>query len=469
MYERTRHDVAWLVTLWTAALVALSFSLSHSHAAASGIPGARFGYEQGSVVLANPTALAYNPGALAFSGTQLFLDVSLAVRQFSWTHPRGLGDAPEPAGFEGANYGTAKALTVGAGPQMAASFQLGKLVLGAGYYVPYGGGTLSFDRNERFANTMYPGAADGVSRWHGYDGASTVLFGVLGAAIRIGPLGIGAVGNIIYSSYSISRAQNSPIDGNDLTQEQRVYLDADTINGSFGLGVLYEAMAEQLWLAFSYQAQPGLGSMAFEGRYTLDPTIGVDGPTRVQDVTLHQALPDVFRLGARWRPSPELELRFTAEHTRWSLSQTQCLGLRDKPCLVKRDGGAAANSGVIRVLRRHWNDALAVRAGVSYWVLPELELFAGLGYENAAVPDSTLEPLVADSDVVSGALGARFRIGQTWFIAASYNHLEYLTRDNIGRSELAAPNIQTTSRSVDGGGIYKQRWGVINANLAKTF
>jgi long-chain fatty acid transport protein len=453
----------------TRSTVFIACTLFCATASASGIPGASFGYEQGNVVAPNPTGIAYNPGALGFSGTQLFLDVSLAIRDFTWTHARGQGDAAEPPGFEGANYGSAHARTIGAGPQFAATLQLGKLVIGGGWYVPYGGGTLRFDKNERFSSSMYPGAADSVARWHGFDASTSVIFATLGAALRFGPISFGAVGNLIVSSYGVTRAQNSPISGNDLTQEQRVYLEAKSINGSFGLGVMYEALPSRMWIGASYQAQPGLGEMSLNGKYTLDPMIGMDGPTRTQSVTLYQALPDIFRLGVRFKVTPEVELRLTGNYTRWSLSQTQCLGVRSMPCTVKRDGGTAPGSGVIKAMRRNWHDTMKVHAGVSYWVIEPLELFFGLSYENSAVPDSTLDPLVADADRVTAALGGRVRLADTWFVALSYNHQFIATRDNTRLSQLAASNIQTTSQSVDGGGVYEQWWATLNLNVAKIF
>lgn len=59
-------------------------------------------------------------------------------------------------------YGTAHSFLVAGGPQFAASLQIGEhLVIGVGVHIPFGGGALRFDRTERFANSMYPGAADG--------------------------------------------------------------------------------------------------------------------------------------------------------------------------------------------------------------------------------------------------------------------------------------------------------------------
>jgi long-chain fatty acid transport protein len=63
----------------TAAILVVS--LAPSTAAAAGFAAARFGGEHGNVTEHNPTAVYYNPGALALSeGVRLYVDGTLALR-----------------------------------------------------------------------------------------------------------------------------------------------------------------------------------------------------------------------------------------------------------------------------------------------------------------------------------------------------------------------------------------------------
>ena len=146
--------------------------------------------------------------------------------------------------------------------------------------------------------------------------------------------------------------------------------------------------------------------------------------------------------------------------------QTQCVALEGYACLVDSTG-ADAGDGVLLNLRRKWRDTFGVRAGASHWLNEPLELFAGVGFETAAVPDSTLDPELADAPMISGALGARFELAGAWFLGASYTHLQFLNRDNSGESEL--PNATLPTRRPDGGGRYTQWVGLLNANVEKTF
>lgn len=452
-----------------AASLAVLLQLVSSEAAASGVGRSSFGGELGSVVAANPTAIYYNPGALGFSGTQLMVDGVIALRSSTWTHLMGQGDVPEPPGFEGANYGTAHSFLVAGGPQFGASFQLGEhLVIGGGVHVPWGGSSIRSDRAERFANSMYPGAADGVARWFGYEAGMRFLYATAGAAVRFGSLSVGATFNLAWSSLSRKGAFTSA-GPPDITREQRVYFEGSELLGSFAVGALWELMPETLWLGASYQAQPGLGEISMDGTYTVDTTVNVMDVTRTDQVTMFMAMPDIIRAGLRFRVSPSLELRLTGSFTRWSVNNTLCIGLRNMPCTVTADGGPAPGSGVIKVVRRNWHDTVAVQAGVSYWITPGFEMFAGAGYEPTAVPDATLDPLTADADNIMLALGGRVRLFETWFIALSYNHTAFMPRNNTGESDLANPAIRITSRGVDGGGKYETWLATINLNVAKTF
>jgi long-chain fatty acid transport protein len=350
---------------------------------------------------------------------------------------------------------------------LGVTLPLGSFVVGAAAYAPFGG-EVRFDRSERFASSMYPGAADGVARWHVISAQTRSIYATLGAAYRWGPLSFGLSGNLIFSSLELLRAQSLRGD-NDLTREGRSHLDVSGVNGSFGAGLMVEALPERLWLSASYQAQPGLGVMNLNGSVQLDSTVPKSEDSLVQDVTLHQVLPDIWRIGARFRPTPNSELRVAADWTRWSALRTQCIALRNTGCQVTANGDAAPGSGTVQNIRRYWSDTLGARLGGSYWLSPATELFAGLGYETAASPDTTLDPLLADANNVALAAGARLELVHTWFVAASYTHLQFLPRDNTGKSALADAEVAGTTRRPDGGGRYSQWVGILNANLLKTF
>jgi long-chain fatty acid transport protein len=303
-----------------------------------------------------------------------------------------------------------------------------------------------------------------VQRWHTIRGALSYIYGTLGGAYRIGPVSVGLAANLVSARVETLRAYSPTADTLPHTdQEARADLEFSEIVGSFGAGVLVEVIAARLWLAASYQAQPGLGVMELPGTLV----VTYQGVARKDDVVLHQALPDVVRLGGRFRASSDIEFRMFGDLTRWSLLQTQCVALAGHPCVVAPSGADAGDGGVFWNIRRNWRDTVSLRAGGSHWIHPELELFAGLGFETAATPDETLEPELPDSLTLQGAFGARWELAGGLFLSGSYTHLYYLPRNNVGKSELSAADVPT--RRPDGGGEYEQWISVFNANLEATF
>ncbi len=303
-----------------------------------------------------------------------------------------------------------------------------------------------------------------MQRWHSIEGALTYVYGTLGVAYSIGRLSVGASANLIHSSVVSTKAKNPTGQGDpDTAREGRVTLDVGGWQGSFGAGALLELLEQKLWLGASYQAQPALGPMRLTGTLTL----AYDGSSVPFPVTFDQALPDVVRLGARYRPFERLELRLFGDMTRWSVMKTQCVAVEGSPCRVDSTGADAGNSGVLLNLRRRWQDTFAVRAGVSRWFTDAVELFVGAGFETAAVPDATLDPELFDSQTISAALGTRLALPGKWFVGASYTHLQYLNRDNTGKSELTHAVLPT--RRADGGGRYTAWIGVLDANIEKEF
>jgi long-chain fatty acid transport protein len=434
-----------------------------SDASAAAFASARFGGEQGSVVTTNPTALYYNPAGIGFStGTHVLLDGQLALRYASWDHPMAPTDPAEPPGTQGANVGSARLFNVFGGPALGATTNLGNFAFGAGLFVPFGGSE-SWSPNDHFSNPQYPLASAGVQRWHVIDGSLSYIYLTAGAAYRIGPLSLGASGNFAMGSVSTAEAKSpAGLGVPDTTREGRGTLNVSGSTGSFGVGAMLEVVPEYLWLGASYQSQPGLGAQVMNGTLGLTSSYG----NTSFKVNLTQALPDIYRLGVRWRPRQDTEFRLFGDFTRWSVLKTQCVALENYACQVYSNG-ADATGGVQANLRLDLNDTYGVRGGASFWASPEIELFAGLGFETAAVPDATLQPGLMDADNVALAAGGRFHIAHWFYLAASYTQIEFFDRDNIGKSSLAEAMVPTQQQ--DGGGIYSQWVGIIDVNLEKEF
>ena len=144
----------------------------------------RIGGEHGYPVTSDPTAVFYNPAALSLGEKNQFqLNVDVVFRGASYRHScerNGSNkDLPEPVGAEGANVGTATLFNAFAGPNLFYSGHFDDWSLALAFYVPYGG-AVEFDKNTAFSgNRQFPGAVDGVQRWHVI--AATFIVGTFSA------------------------------------------------------------------------------------------------------------------------------------------------------------------------------------------------------------------------------------------------------------------------------------------------
>ncbi len=449
---------------------ALTLALAWSSAAqAGGFAFPTFGAEHGHPTTENATAIYYNPGALTQAHrTHLFVDGTLVMRKAGYEHDAHPTD-DVPAGLEGANTGKAELFNLLVSPFVGLTTKIGEdLTLAAGAYAPLGGGA-RWDSNQEFAdNPSLPGPRDGVQRWFNISGNITSLYISGAAAYELSErFSIGVSGNAILTEVDETRARTARGD-NTLSTEGRSFFEVSGWQWSIGAGLLWEAKEDKLWLGASYQSAPnGDGKMQLDGKnINAFPPAGPRSPTKVE---LHQRYPDIFRAGGRYRPKDRIEIRLFGDYERWSLLREQCLSLEDDLCRTDA-AGANENPGtqILQNAKRDWNDTFAVRAGVSWWTSPseKIELYAGLGFDSNAAPDSTNEPGLADHDKISAAAGGRFALGHTVHLSATYTYVHLLER-TITNSQTS--NFVDATRVPDASGTYTGFIGFANVGLEVIF
>lgn len=452
-------------------VVLVFICLAPAEALASGFGTARFGGEQGSPITTNATAIYYNPAGLAESeGVHLFAEGSFAFRGQTYTHQNAPGDVPEPADAKGANNGKANMFNVIVAPAFGFTAKVKDFAFGVGMFVPFGG-SAAWKQNDQFANNpKYAGPVDGPQRWYIIEGTIKSIYFSAAAAYKIPNTGLslGVSGNLIQSSVHTLRARTTD-STNDINSEGRSLVDVSGLQGSFGVGAMFEAIPKKFWIGASYQTRPNVsGGMVLKGRLKNN-----FAGTKTDDaVNLSQDLPDVIRLGFRYAVTPEVELRLFGDYTRWSALKNQCIYRENTTCDVQPNGSVPAGSGVLQNIPREWKDGVGVRAGGSFWVKPEVEVFAGLGFDSNVVPDRTLETALTDYNTVSGALGGRVKLGDHLYATLGYTHFFCLPRDTSTANRLGAPpagDYQTPTSGPNSGGSFTQWIGVVNANVDVKF
>lgn len=471
-----------------AALVALGagsfFASGDAHAA--GFATARFGGELGHPMTSNPTAIYYNPAGIALSsGMTIYADGAFAFRRLSFD-PRpdsnSPGQVPEPADAVGANSSTATLNNQLAAPMLGATYQLPVsddlgIAWGAAAMVPFGG-SATWDKNAAFENNpKYPGPVDGSQRYYTIHGSLRSMYlSAAAAASWRKSISVGVSGGVSLNSVDSVRARSAAVDTN-LDTEGRAWLKASNVTPQLGVGLLLTPLEDpnRLRLALSYQAPPGFGNMKLRGLLQKYFAGNLSGSVAGQDdVELHQTLPDIVRAGVSFRPVKRLELRLMGDYTRWSLFQDQCINNAGEPCEVShgddglKDGQPKAGSeNATVILPRRFRDTVSGRIGASYFFGRGIELFGGLGIDQHAIPDATVEPSMVDFDSVSVAVGGRYQVTNHFAGGATFTQFVYSPRDTTGQSKMA--DYANPSNSPDSGGLYRQSISVLNLNVEVKF
>ncbi len=466
-------------------------------AGATGLIVARFGGEWGHPMSDDLWAIYYNPAGLSLlGGTRLTLSGSLAWRNYTYDRdPEGIDDilaasetgagTPEGEGVA-SNSGRSTLMNAITLPFFAVGSDFGIKGFGAalGVYVPFGGQSI-WDRAA--SSDAFPGAVDGPQRWWTIEGTIRSIYATAALAYRLEPhrlsFGVGLSG--VLSELDNVQARNA--DGTDhlvvgdRLQEGRARVDVHTWDLALSLGLLWEPV-DNLFFGLSYQSQPGFGQQRLTG--TADLVLG--GGPRPEDTTVAaevtQEMPEIVRVGLRYGAPEVWEARIFADWANWSVLDEQCILNAEVP---GRSCKGDSPPGKIIIIPRNWEDAWGVRMSGSYWLDPDIELVAGLGFDGNAIPDTTLEPALFDSEKVSLTLGGRFELlDGRLALSAQYTQVFYAERDIAPRgrtpvdpanpegatvSDLSAVGLREAVRVPDSAGHYSHALGLFELGASLSF
>lgn len=483
------------MTLRSTTLVLLTLSILAPNAAeAGGFTVARYAGEHGHPATDSVTAIYFNPAGLALgSGWRIYAEGIFAFRTVEYDRPElaisnvldpGDTGAGTPVEAMDANSGKATLSNLIISPFLGAATDLGVPNLGVGiaFYAPFGG-QAEWDKNEDYVgSTEYPGAEDGVQRWSTIEGELRSLYLTVAGAYRLpGPrLSFGAGVNFIRSNVETVRARTASGTDDLVTStgtlvEGRSLIDVSGTAFSASVGVMWEPI-ERLWIGASYQAQPGFGNHTQSG--TLTNKLGL---TAVEEskIRLEQELPDVTRLGVRYQPMNQLELRLSGDYQRWSVFENQCFLDGSMPkdqttCALDENGAQVEGSmGVVVNIPRRWKDTYGVRAGASYWVIPQLEINGGANFDSSAVPDETIDVSLLDQNKLIVLAGVRYAvIPSTFVLGLTLNNVFYIKR-TVAPRERDEDDMQIgfepPSGVPDGAGVYTQNVFYVNLGAEYLF
>jgi hypothetical protein len=123
--------------------------------------------------------------------------------------------------------------------------------------------------------------------------------------------------------------------------------------------------------------------------------------------------------------------------------------------------------GVVQHLPRLWKDGGGVRVGASYWFIPEVEGYIGLGYDSTAVPLETIDPALMDAHKMSVSIGVRWQVIKNFAFAFTATELAFFRTSTKGKSALH--QFQSPTKQPSGNGVYKQFFQLFNLYVDVSF
>ena len=142
-------------------------------------------------------------------------------------------------------------------------------------------------------------------------------------------------------------------------------------------------------------------------------------------------LPASFAMGAAWQPTDKLTVEVDAEWTGWSSM---------KNLEFKFDSPQFSNFNN-KPKPLNWEDVWCYKIGGQYALTKNIDLRAGYMYDNNPVPDSTLGPVLPDSDRHSFSIGQGFHNDMfSLDLAYMWTHFVDRTVHNQDMAELRGAN-----------------------------
>lgn len=383
----------------------------------------------------DPTALFYNPAGIAFlKGTQVNVGsttILVPQTEFSGTAPLS-GNPPTGVGtatvFEKAKQDIFIAPTVYA----THTFEGVPLSIGLGI------------------NAIYPLA----KTWDESSAFRAEVMNIEVKPINIQPtvayrfdnlnLALAAGLDITYALVSMQKMAYAPDPSNANTAYElgNLGLDGTATDIGYNLGLKWKPV-DSISFGAAYRSKIDLhidGTANFlattpAGFNMIGMTTSATSPysrTRVtSDVSTRITLPSSLGLGLAWQPNDKTTLEFDAEWTEWSsfeklefsFAGPQFANFNNKPKPLK------------------WQDVWCYKLGGQYAISKNIDLRAGYMFDKNPIPDSTLGPVLPDSDRHSFSIGQGFHNDLVSLdIAYMWTHFLDRTVNNQNMADMTGAN-----------------------------
>lgn len=369
--------VLFLVTIFSVtSLFANGLSLNSIGPRALGMGGAMVGLAD------DPTAIYWNPAGLAGQNSSLYA-FGTDIIPFG-TYKANSSDFGYPPDYFVIDAKT-KANNY-ASPNLFANYNMGKLALGLGIFVPAGLGA------EYKGADLIPisgGDLEWMSKIAVIDIAPTVAY-------KINDMfSFGLTGNIFYGMFDMKR----PSTYTDSTGLHGVQYTESSTGTGFGVsGGLLCKLSDMIQFGVSARTEIKV-TMSGEAENAL---MQAQGGLATTDFDRDVAWPLWAAFGIAVKPMDKLTITADAQYSQWAKSEKEFHTDFKDPVWKAVTAATGDDTFVL-----DWKDCTQLRFGLEYMASEKLAVRAGYYYDPAPAPDETLTILFPSStnNVVTGGLG----------------------------------------------------------------
>lgn len=282
---------------------------------------------------------------------------------------------------------------------------------GLGTYAPYG------------ARMNYP--EEGPQRFLVQYADLGTLFVTAAGAYKITDKLSASLGfNYVIAMLTLQQSRIQPFnvgDGRIFDLDMDISVEADGTDFGWSAGLCYQA-TQKLGLGLAYTS--GLagdleGAIEVKqirddfGPY-IDPEFDKFEGMEIGIEQLKVEIPDIIRIGGNYQLSPQVKLLADFMYWRWSVWDETEFKLEPNPLNIDKI-----------VIPRDWQDTITLVFGMEYVTPSKWEFRAGLGYDQNAIPDKTLDPTIPDADKYLISVGTGYTFSDMVDFHIGFGHLQY--------------------------------------------
>ena len=215
----------------------------------------------------------------------------------------------------------------------------------------------------------------------------------------------------VYAFGDVRLARAIPVQ-NASGQDGKAELSGDAKGMGYNVGISLKA-GERLHFGITYRSRVDMHVESGDAKFTVPSAVAATFPNTSFDATL--PLPEVFSVGAGWKPLERLTLQLDFNLTGWKAYDSLAFNY-----------GQAVNGSLRNSAPRLYKNRLATRLGAHYQATNSFAVMLGGAYDPSPVRDGFVSPDLPDANRIILTGGISYKPASKLTILAA---IEYVTSE----------------------------------------